>query len=450
MDVFVQRYTWSTLSPAARALVLERPTVATGQDTLAAVQTIISNVRQNGDAALRELTARFDKVELGALRVTDAEFAAARAELLPEQIAALRTAIRNVTTYHSAQSAVTGQVETAPGVICERIVRPVPAVGLYVPAGTAPLPSTVIMLGVPSAIAGCPVRILCTPPRTDGKADPAVLIAAAECGIRDVYKVGGAQAIAAMAYGTESIPKVDKIYGPGNAWVTAAKTLVAGDPAGAALDMPAGPSEVLVIADAGADARAVALDLLSQAEHGTDSQVVLVTNSTVLADAVAAEIAAAIPALSRAKIIEQSLRHSRLILTTDIAEALAVSNAYAPEHLIVQVENARNWLDCIENAGSVFLGPFTPEAVGDYCSGTNHVLPTYGYARAYSGLSVGDFQKRMSVQELSETGVRGLQPTVSILARMEGLDAHARAVEVRVERLNEQAANAPRNGSKPL
>jgi histidinol dehydrogenase len=249
-----------------------------------------------------------------------------------------------------------------------------------------------------------------------------------------------------MAYGTESIPKVDKIFGPGNAWVTAAKTEVASDPAGAALDMPAGPSEVLVVADVSADARAVALDLLSQAEHGVDSQVILVTDSAQLGAAVAAEIAAALPGLSRSAIIEQSLRHSRLILTADIAEALDVSNAYAPEHLIIQVENARNWLARVQNAGSVFLGPFTPEAVGDYCSGTNHVLPTYGYARAYSGLSVGDFQKRMSVQELSAAGVRGLQPTVSTLARMEGLDAHARAVEVRVERLDERAANAARSG----
>jgi histidinol dehydrogenase len=450
MDVLVQRYNWSALSPAERATVLRRPAVAAGSDTLAAVRTIIASVRNNGDAALRELTARFDKVELGDLRVSDAEFAAARAALSPEQIAALQVAIRNVTTYHSAQPAPAGAIETAPGVLCERIVRPVPAVGLYVPAGTAPLPSTVIMLGVPSTIAGCPVRILCTPPRPDGKADPAVLTAAAECGIREVYKVGGAQAIAAMAYGTESIPKVDKIFGPGNAWVTAAKTEVASDPAGAALDMPAGPSEVLVIADAGADARAVALDLLSQAEHGVDSQVLLVTDSVEMADAVAAEIAAALPGLSRAAIIEQSLQHSRLILTTDIAEALDVANAYAPEHLIMQVANARGWLERVQNAGSVFLGPFTPEAVGDYCSGTNHVLPTYGYARAYSGLSVQDFQKRMSVQELSAAGVRGLQPTVSTLARMEGLDAHARAVEVRIERLNEQAAGTARSGGKQL
>ncbi|TDJ44468.1 MAG: histidinol dehydrogenase, partial [Gammaproteobacteria bacterium] len=294
---------------------------------------------------------------------------------------------------------------------------------------------------VPSGIAGCPVRIICTPPRPDGKADPAVLVAADECGINDVYKLGGAQAIAAMAYGTETVPKVDKIFGPGNAWVTAAKTEVASDPAGAALDMPAGPSEVLVIADADADPRAVALDLLSQAEHGVDSQVILVTDSAELAAAVNAEIAAALPDLPRRDIMAQSLQHSRVILTATIAEAVTVSNYYAPEHLIMQVENARGYLAQIDNAGSIFLGPYTPESVGDYCSGTNHVLPTYGYARAYSGLSLVDFQKTMSVQELTAEGVRNLQPTVSTLARMEGLDAHARAVEVRVERLNENTGD---------
>ena len=293
------------------------------------------------------------------------------------------------------------------------------------------------MLAVPSAIAGCPVRILCTPPRPDGKADPAVLVAAAECGITEVYKLGGAQAVAAMAYGTETVPKVDKIFGPGNAWVTAAKTEVARDPAGAALDMPAGPSEVLVIADAQADPRAVALDLLSQAEHGVDSQVVLVTTSATLAEAANQEVITALEDLPRREIMYQSLQHSRVILVTDLDEAVAVSNVYAPEHLIMQIENARSYLDQVENAGSVFLGPYTPESVGDYCSGTNHVLPTYGYARAYSGLSLVDFQKRMSVQELTAEGVRNLQPTVSTLARMEGLDAHARAVEVRIERLNE-------------
>lgn len=432
------RYNWVELTADERRKVLQRPAVAANDETVAGVRDILKDVQTNGDNALRELTARLDKVELDSFRVSADEFAAARTELSDTQIEALRTAINNVTRYHEQQLSGPVTVETSPGVVCERITRPIPAVGLYVPAGTAPLPSTAIMLAVPSGIAGCPVRILCTPPRPDGKADPAVLVTAEECGITEVYKLGGAQAVAAMAYGTDSVPKVDKIYGPGNAWVTAAKTEVARDPAGAALDMPAGPSEVLVIADQDADPRAVALDLLSQAEHGVDSQVVLVTNSQTLAEAASQEVDAALPDLPRRDIMKESLKYSRVIFVADINAAVDVSNEYAPEHLIMQVANARNYLEQIVNAGSIFLGPFTPESVGDYCSGTNHVLPTYGYARAYSGLSVVDFQKRMSVQELTEAGVRNLQPTVSTLARMEGLDAHARAVEVRIERLDEK------------
>jgi histidinol dehydrogenase len=438
MSKLGQQYDWADLSTAERREMLQRPAVTANAETVASVRKILADVQSGGDTVLRELTARLDKVEIADFKVSTEEFTLARAELSGQQVAALETAIANVTRYHAAQVSPDKAVETAPGVVCERITRPIPAVGLYVPAGTAPLPSTAIMLAVPSQIAGCPTRIICTPPRPDGKADPAVLVAAELCGVTDVYKIGGAQAVAAMAYGTATVPKVDKIFGPGNAWVTAAKTVVASDPAGAALDMPAGPSEVLVIADANADPRAVALDLLSQAEHGVDSQVVLVTDSPALAAAADAEIAAALPDLPRRDIMAQSLQHSRTIITADIAEAVAVSNYYAPEHLIMQVADARSYLDSITNAGSIFLGPYTPESVGDYCSGTNHVLPTYGYARAYSGLSLVDFQKRMSVQELTEAGVRNLQPTVSILARMEGLDAHARAVEVRIERLDEQ------------
>ena len=439
MNKLGNTYNWTELSGAERRTVLQRPAVAANAETVASVRAILAEVQTGGDTALRELTGKLDKVELSEFKVSAAEFAAARDALTNTQVAALQTAIANVSAYHEEQLTESKSVETTPGVVCERITRPIPAVGLYVPAGTAPLPSTAIMLAVPSSIAACPVRIICTPPRPDGQADPAVLVAAEICGVRDVFKLGGAQAIAAMAYGTETVPKVDKIFGPGNAWVTAAKTLVSSDPAGAALDMPAGPSEVLVIADENADPRAVALDLLSQAEHGVDSQVVLVTNSTALAVATDVEIAAALPNLPRREIMAESLQHSRIILTDSIDEAVAVSNYYAPEHLIMQVNNARSYLDQVINAGSIFLGPFTPESVGDYCSGTNHVLPTYGYARAYSGLSLVDFQKRMSVQELTEEGVRNLQPTVSILARMEGLDAHARAVEVRIERLDEQA-----------
>jgi histidinol dehydrogenase len=441
MNKLGQQYSWADLGDAERRAVLQRPAVAANAETLARVREIIADVQSGGDTVLRQLTEKLDRVKLDSFRVSASEFVEARAALTNEQIAALRTAISTVALYHEAQISEATAVETTPGVLCERITRPVPAVGLYVPAGTAPLPSTAIMLAVPSGIAQCPVRIICTPPRPDGKADPAVLVVAEECGITDVFKLGGAQAIAAMAYGTETVPKVDKIFGPGNAWVTAAKTAVSSDPAGAALDMPAGPSEVLVIADGNADPRAVALDLLSQAEHGIDSQVILVTDSAALAAAADKEIAAALPDLPRRDIMTQSLTHSRVILTADIDEAVAVANYYAPEHLIMQVVNARRYLDQVINAGSIFLGPYTPEAVGDYCSGTNHVLPTYGYARAYSGLSLYDFQKRMSVQELTEEGVRNLQPTVSTLARMEGLDAHARAVEVRIERLDELAGD---------
>ncbi len=419
--MLAQRYTWSELDEAERREVLQRPAVAAGPETLARVREILAAVRSGGDAALQRLTRELDGAELTDFRVGEAEFAAARAALGAEQIAALRTAIDNITAYHAQQRMPDSRTETAPGVVCERITRPIPAVGLYVPAGTAPLPSTAIMLAVPSGIAGCPVRVLCTPPRPDGTADPAVLVAAAECGITDVFKLGGAQAIAALAYGTATVPKVDKIFGPGNAWVTAAKTEVAADPAGAALDMPAGPSEVMVIADAEADPRAVALDLLSQAEHGTDSQVVLVTTSVALADAAAAEVEAALPepvapfdhgTVAPAQPGDLRGGHRRGHCRCQQLRAGASHHAGAGEPgtgSTVSKTRARS-----------FLGPYTPESVGDYCSGTNHVLPTYGYARAYSGLSVFDFQKRMSVQELTADGVRGLQPTVSTLAGWKG------------------------------
>ena len=318
------------------------------------------------------------------------------------------------------------------GVLCERVSHPIDAVGLYVPAGTAPLPSAAIMLAVPAAIAGCPTRILCTPPRPDGTADPAVLTAASRAGVTDIFKAGGAQAIAAMAYGTETVPKVCKIFGPGNAWVTCAKSLVSGDAAGAAIDLPAGPSEVLVIADANASAEFVASDLLAQAEHGTDSQVVLVTDSHQLARAVAAELDEQLATLSRADIARAALGNSRLIVVDDLRTAVEVSNAYAPEHLILQVDGARELLPAVRNAGSVFVGQWTPESVGDYCSGTNHVLPTYGFARNYNGLGLDQFLRLMTVQELSREGLANLGDAVVRLAALEGLDAHAAAVTRRL------------------
>jgi histidinol dehydrogenase len=288
------------------------------------------------------------------------------------------------------------------------------------------------MLAVPARIAGCPQRVLCTPPNREGGANPAVLVAAELCGVDTVFKVGGAQAIAALAYGTQSIPKVDKIYGPGNAWVTAAKQLVANDPAGAACDLPAGPSEVMVIADDSARPEFVAADLLAQAEHDSQAQALLVTSSASLAQAVVASVAAQTQELSRRSILEKSLAASRCIVVPDTATAVEVANAYAAEHLILEVREPRRWLAQIQNAGSIFLGAWSPEPMGDYCSGTNHVLPTYGYARAYSGLSVHDFVKRITVQELTPAGLRSLGPVAVTLAQLEGLDAHANAVTRRL------------------
>jgi histidinol dehydrogenase len=331
-------------------------------------------------------------------------------------------------------------LETAPGVRVERVLRPINRVGLYVPAGTAPLPSTALMLGVPARIAGCREVVLCSPARTDGRCDAAVLYAARLTGVHKVFKLGGAQAIAAMAYGTASVPRCDKLFGPGNAWVTEAKLQVAGDPQGAAIDMPAGPSEVLVIADAQANPAFVAADLLSQAEHGPDSQVLLLSPSAALLDAVEAEVARQCASLPRAAIARQALAQSRLIEVDSLQQALAVSNTYAPEHLIVQVEAPRALLDGIESAGSVFLGAWTPESVGDYCSGSNHVLPTYGYARSYSGVSVASYQKQISVQEVSAAGLRAIGPCTATLATAEQLQAHARAVTVRLAALDAAAA----------
>jgi histidinol dehydrogenase len=426
---------WATLDQPEQVAAQTRPPLTAKHKLSASVTAIISAVRARGDAAVAEYTEKFDGITLAVndLRVSETEITEASARVSPEARAAMQVAIDNISRFHAAQISAPVRVETMPGVICERVTRPIRAVGLYVPAGSAPLPSTAMMLAIPAGIAKCPVKVICTPPRPDGRADPAVIVAATLCGIDTIFKVGGAQAIAAMAYGTETIPKVDKVFGPGNAWVTEAKTTVAGDPAGAALDMPAGPSEVLVIADGTTDPRFVAMDLLSQAEHGPDSQVILICTDDAFATRVNEAIIAALPGLPRREIIEQSLEHGIAIVVGDLAEAIRISNLYAPEHLIIQVSNPRQYIDYIDNAGSIFLGPWTPEAVGDYCSGTNHVLPTYGFARNYSGLSVTDFEKQLTVQELTRAGLTSLAPTVLTLAGLEGLDAHAQAVAVRVE-----------------
>lgn len=426
---------WNTLAVAEKSAALSRPAQADAARVTAVARDIIAQVRREGDAALRSLTEKFDDIRLESLQVTQPEFELAENLLKPHQHAAIERAIGNVRCFHAAQMPAPVRVETSPGVLCERFSVPIRAVGLYVPAGSAPLPSTAIMLAVPASLAACPVKLMCTPPSRAGAADPAVLVAARKAGIEQVFKVGGAQAIAAMAYGTDSIPKCDKVFGPGNAYVTAAKILAAQDAAGAALDLPAGVTEVMVIADAEARADFVAADLLAQAEHSPDAQAILITTEPALADAVALEVRRQSALLSRAAILAQSLGAMRIIVVDTLQSALDIANAYAPEHLILEIRSPRRWLPQISTAGAVFLGHWSPESVGDYCSGPNHTLPTYGYARAYSGLSLEDFQRRMTVQELTPLGLQGIGSTATILADLEGLDAHAAAVRIRLEAL---------------
>ncbi len=432
---------WSQLDAAARQALLDRPAGTDPVELRDTVARLIHDVRERGDAALADHTLRYDGVSLESFTVSEAEFAAARAALAPAEHRAIERAIDAVSRFHEAQIAAPLALETAPGVVCERLDVALDAVGLYVPAGSAPLPSTAIMLAVPARIAGCPRRILCTPPRRDGTVDPAVLVAARACAVSQVFRIGGAQAIAALAYGTATVPRVDKIFGPGNRWVTTAKELVAADPAGAAIDLPAGPSEVLVIADASARAEFVAADLLAQAEHAPDAQVLMITDARRLAlecvDAVERQLAD----LPRREIAARALAESRVILVPDLQTAFRLANDYAPEHLILQLESPRRWLGQVRNAGSVFLGEWTPETLGDYCSGTNHVLPTGGHARTRGGLGLSDFVKRISVQEASPGGLRELGPVAATLARLEGLEAHARAVEVRLAALDARAAS---------
>jgi len=430
--VTIELRNWSELPDTERSALLQRPAVAQDAAIREGAARIIAEVRKRGDAAVYDLTRTYDLADVPDLRVSADEIAAAAPQLTETQLDAIDLAIKNVRRFHEQQLPTSILVETMPGVVCERVSHAIDAVGLYVPAGTAPLPSAAIMLAVPATIAGCPTKILCTPPRPDGTVDPAVLVAATRAGVSEIFKVGGAQAIAAMAYGTETVPKVCKVFGPGNAWVTSAKSQVSSDPAGAAMDMPAGPSEVLVIADAQASAELVAADLLSQAEHGTDSQVVLVTTSAKLGAAVIAELDQQLTELSRMQIATEALKHCRIIIVPDLDTAVSVSNRYAPEHLILQIDNPRDLLPALRNAGSVFVGAWTPESVGDYCSGTNHVLPTYGFAQTYSGLGVDQFMRQMTIQELSREGLGNLGDAVISLAGLEGLDGHAAAVSRRL------------------
>ncbi len=422
---------WNTLDADAQACALTRPVQAVASQTREAVAALIEQVRGVGDVALREITARFDGVALERFEVSEAEFAAAELAVPAELRIAMQQAAERIDAYHRAGMAQPYSVETAPGVVCEKIIRPIGRVGLYVPAGSAPLPSTALMLGVPAKLAGCREVVLCTPPRRDGSADPAVLVAARLTGVHKVFKIGGAQAIAAMAWGTESVPSCDKLFGPGNSYVTEAKQQIA-QAGAAAIDMPAGPSEVLVIADAGANPAFVAADLLSQAEHGPDSQVLLLSDDAALIAAVQAEVETQVAQLSREAIARQALDASQLIKVDSLEQAFAISNRYAPEHLILALREPRRWLDKVEAAGSVFMGDYTPEALGDYCSGTNHVLPTAGAARAYSGVSIASFQNQISVQAVSREGIAAIGPCALTLARAEGLGAHANAVALRL------------------
>ncbi len=412
------------------AELLARPTDEDAAGRREKVAAWLETVRREGDAAVRQLTAQFDGFLPERLELTPDELAAGEA-LVPLSLqTAIRQAYAHLRAFHEVQREELPPVETMPGVLCWRKSLPIERVGLYVPGGTAPLFSTVLMLGVPAQIAGCPEVILCTPPQRDGSVHPAMLFAARLCGIRRVFRIGGVQAIGAMAYGTASVPRVWKIFGPGNPWVTTAKQLVSLEDV--AIDLPAGPSEVAVLADATADPRFVAADLLSQAEHGADSQVLLVSDHAELIAAVETELRRQLATLPRRALAEMALENSKAVLVKDLQEGIAWINAYAPEHLLLQVEHPAYWAAQVLNAGSVFLGAFTPESAGDYASGTNHTLPTSGHARAYAGVSLDSFVRKVTFQQITRAGLERLGPTVVTMAEAEGLAAHARAVTVRL------------------
>lgn len=408
--------------------MLERPHI----DVSALRETVLgvlNDVREGGDEAVKKYEKKFDKVELESLAVSEEEMAEAEALVSDELKNALNAACENIKRFHASQKAVCPRVETSSGVTCWQKAVPIDKVGLYIPGGTAPLFSTVLMLAVPARIAGCAEIVLCSPPGKDGKLNPAILVAAKVAGVNKIYKIGGVQAIGAMAYGTESVPKVYKIFGPGNQYVMAAKQEVSLHDV--AIDMPAGPSEVEVVADDTANPAFVAADLLSQAEHGVDSQVVMVTCSECLLAKVAEEVEKQLAELPRKEIASKALENSKMILVENMDEAVELTNEYAPEHLILAVENYMDVAERIRNAGSVFLGNYSCESAGDYASGTNHTLPTSGYAKAYSGVNLDSFMRKITFQELTADGVRNLGPTVEIMAHCESLDAHCNAMRIR-------------------
>lgn len=428
----MKTYNYSSLTPEETEALLKRPKMDFSS-VFEVVQPILDDVESRGDDAIRKYTKKFDGVDLDSLTVDPGE---SDVNLAPELEQAIKQAMNNLLLFHREQMPPNLQVETTKGVTCSRKALPIERVGLYIPGGTAPLPSTTMMLGVPAMIAGCKTIVIATPPDKDGNVPDSILYIAKKLGVKTVVKAGGAQAIAGMAHGTESIPKVDKIFGPGNQYVTAAKMILQNSEAMVSIDMPAGPSEVLVIADKHADPDFIAADLLSQAEHGSDSQVVLVVTEDTDLSAIESALSGQLEKLPRKMMAADALKNSFTIIAESTEKAMEFSNRYAPEHLIINTEDADQLAGIVTNAGSVFAGPWTPESMGDYASGTNHTLPTYGYARMYSGVSLQSFQKFITFQSATEEGIRNLGPAVEILAEEEGLYAHRNAVRLRLNKLN--------------
>lgn len=427
----MKTYIYKDLSKEKRAILLKRPKMDF-TSIFEIVEPILKQIEEEGDNAVKVLTRKYDGVLLDSVSLNPNEI---EVSLKPEIRSAIDTAFENIYTFHKSQEPAKLEVETMPGVFCKRVTRPIERVGLYVPGGTAILPSTAMMLSIPAMIAGCSTIVLATPPKTDGTVAEEIIYIAQKAGVNTILLAGGAQAVAAMAFGTDTIPKVDKIFGPGNQFVTAAKMILQNSEAQISIDMPAGPSEVLVIADAKANPAYVAADLLSQAEHGADSQVVLVTTSGFNLELLEKELETQLNELPRKEITSKALKNSFSLVMDSLEAAFDFSNKYAPEHLIVNVKNAQSWESNIINAGSVFFGQFTPESVGDYASGTNHTLPTYGYAKMYSGVNLTSFQKSVTMQTLTEEGIKSIGQTVEILAEIEGLQAHKNAVSIRLKDL---------------
>lgn len=434
-------YIWEELSSLERQNVLQRPHLAAQGQLQVKVANILAHIKSKGQKAVLEYAATFDGFTGSNLALPKKAWEAAEEQLSIKEQNAIATAYEQIKAFHQLDFPQDQHFQSTKDIRLTKTYRPIEKVGLYIPGGSAPLPSTVLMLGVPAQLAGCKEVVLTTPPQPDGSIHPAIIYAARLCGIHQIFTVGGAQAIGAMAYGTLEVPKVHKVFGPGNAWVTEAKQQVARDPQGAALDMPAGPSEVMVTCDQDSNAAFVALDMLSQAEHGPDSQAMVISECRSFLDRVVKEITLQLPQLSRREICQESLAHARFIHAKGRDSALEIINAYAPEHLIIHNSDHDQWIDHILHAGSIFLGSYTPESLGDYASGTNHVLPTYGYARAFSGLCVRSFLKHITIQKASISGLKMIGPTVATLASLEGLEAHKRAVTARLQS-NERSAES--------